>query len=258
MEQVNETENKKSYYAIIPANVRYDNRLKLLSRMLYGEITALCNEKGYCWATNRYFAELYDVSTATISSCVSQLKEFGYIDVEIIYKEGTKEILKRYLKIISHPIQENLDTPIQKNLKDNNTSINNTINNTINNSPDGQETKNNNSNQLFSTPSKPKKKNENQFTTVIQELSANPKIRTALQKYCAFRRSRGLTVQQWQLIVEKFKEQSVGKTPTEIVNCIERCIIDGCNSLYYKQPNQTTTHTKHLTTISPEEDYSMF
>ena len=58
-------ENKKSYYAIIPANVRYDERLKLLSRMLYGEITALSNEKGYCWANNKYFGTLYKVSIQT-------------------------------------------------------------------------------------------------------------------------------------------------------------------------------------------------
>ena len=133
-------ENKKSYYAIIPANVRYDKRLKLLSRMLYGEITALCNERGYCWANNRYFADLYEVSITTISTSISQLKEFGYIDVELIYKEGTKEILNRYIKIVKDPIQEILNTslnffkdPLKENLKDNNT-FNNTKNTTYNNS----------------------------------------------------------------------------------------------------------------------------
>lgn len=125
-------ESKKSYFAIIPANVRYDKRLKLLSRLLYAEITALTNEKGYCWATNKYFAELYEVSIQTISSCINQLKEFGYINVEMIYKEGTKEILNRYIKIFEYPIKENLNRGIKENFKDNNTYINNTINNTYN------------------------------------------------------------------------------------------------------------------------------
>ena len=125
---------KKSYYAIIPADVRYDERLKLLSRMLYGEITALCNEKGFCWATNRYFADLYKSSIQTISSCISQLKEFGYIAVEFQYKENSKEVDKRIIKIISNPIEKilkgyskNFEGGIQKNLKDNIT-LNNTIN----------------------------------------------------------------------------------------------------------------------------------
>ena len=30
---------QKNYYAIIPADVRYDKRLKPLARLLYGEIT---------------------------------------------------------------------------------------------------------------------------------------------------------------------------------------------------------------------------
>ena len=139
-------EEKKSYYAIIPANVRYDKNLKLLSRLLYGEITALCNEKGYCWATNKYFSELYNVSIQTISGCINQLKENNYIFIEFQYKENSKEIIKRFLKIkecsikenlntysknFEYPIKENFKGGIKENLKDNNTSINNTINNNI-------------------------------------------------------------------------------------------------------------------------------
>jgi hypothetical protein len=129
------SENKKSYYAIIPANVRYDERLTPNAKLLYGEITALCNEKGYCWATNRYFAELYKKSNTSISTWISQLKKYGYIKLQIIYKDESKEILHRYISILNEPIQENLNTPIQENLKDNITLINNTMNNTINTIP---------------------------------------------------------------------------------------------------------------------------
>lgn len=122
-------EEKKSYYAIIPANVRYDKKLTPNAKLLYGEITALCNEKGYCWATNEYFSELYEVSKASISSWISQLSKGKYITVQMIYKEGTKEILNRYMRIFEYPIQENLNTPIQENLKDNTTLFNTTSNN---------------------------------------------------------------------------------------------------------------------------------
>lgn len=120
---------QKSYYAIIPANVRYDKELINGAKLLYGEITALCNEKGYCWASNSYFSELYGVSKVTISKWINQLVEKGYLYSEIHYKEGSKEILNRYLKIVNDPIKEKLNTPIKEKFKENNTDINNTFNN---------------------------------------------------------------------------------------------------------------------------------
>jgi hypothetical protein len=95
---------------------------------LYGEITALCNEKGYCWATNDYFAKLYKVSRVSISTWVSKLKKKDYIDCEMI-REG-KQIIERRLKIKKtlRGIKENLNTPIKENLKDNITLSNITPN----------------------------------------------------------------------------------------------------------------------------------
>ena len=124
---------RKSYYAIIPSNVRYDKDLTPNAKLLYGEITALCNENGYCWATNDYFATLYGVSKTSISKWIALLIQKGYIKSEIIYKEGSKEILNRYLSIVNYPIEEKLNRGIEEKLKDNNTNINNTMNNNITN-----------------------------------------------------------------------------------------------------------------------------
>ena len=115
-----------NYYAVIPASVRYDNNLKDKAKLLYGEIVALCDKEGFCWASNKYFAELYNVSVTTISLLIKELIENGYIESEIIYKEGTKEILNRYLKILKEGYLRNLKEGYLRNLKDNNTSINNT------------------------------------------------------------------------------------------------------------------------------------
>ena len=85
-------EDKPNYYAIIPALVRYDPELKPNEKLLYGEITSLTNKTGECYATNKYFANLYEVELETISRWIKHLKDFGYIDTEIVYKNGTKEI----------------------------------------------------------------------------------------------------------------------------------------------------------------------
>lgn len=130
---------KKSYYAIIPANVRYDKNIRPNAKLLYGEITALCNEKGYCWASNQYFADLYSVSKTSISLWIKELIDNGYLKTEIVYKEGSKEILHRYLRLVNDPIQQKLNTPPQEKLKDNNTSFNTTSNNTFNNNTANQD-----------------------------------------------------------------------------------------------------------------------
>lgn len=130
-----------NYFAIIPANVRYDKRLKPNEKLLFAEITALCNKTGECWATNQYFADLYEVHKNTIGNWINHLKELNYLDVRIIYREGTKEIVKRVIRLSCcpsnqkidtyqskdcDPLNKNIDTPINEIIEGNNTRMNNT------------------------------------------------------------------------------------------------------------------------------------
>ena len=130
-----------SYYSIITANVRYDNRLTDSEKLLFAEITSLSNKYGYCTASNGYFAKLYEVTKVTISRRIANLKDRGYLNVEII-REGN-EIKKRKLYPLTQmlrpintndntPINNSVNTPIITNVKENITSINNTSINNIN------------------------------------------------------------------------------------------------------------------------------
>lgn len=135
-----------SYYSILTANVRYDRELKANEKLLFSEITALANKRGYCTATNNYFANLYDKSKTTISNWINHLKEKGYL--RVYFEKDGSQIIGRKLYPVAEPIKENKDTPIKENLntctkkaqegikenfkppikekfKENNTSINN-------------------------------------------------------------------------------------------------------------------------------------
>ena len=103
----NNNKDKKNYYAIIPANVRYDKRLSPLTRLIYGEITALSNEKGYCFATNAYFANLYSMSNVSISRCISELKEHNYIRVVYDIKEKNVDKRKIYINNLENKKLDN-------------------------------------------------------------------------------------------------------------------------------------------------------
>lgn len=123
-----------NYYAIIPANVRYDKNLIPNAKLLYGEITALSNKEGYCWASTEYFQKLYGAGRSTIQSWLKSLETAGYISRVVVYKEGTKEIEKRAITILDNPSPEkettlsrNLDNPSPEKETDNNT-FNNTTN----------------------------------------------------------------------------------------------------------------------------------
>ena len=137
-------ETEKGYLAIIPSVVRYDKELKPNEKLLYGEISALMDAKGFCWATNKYFAELFDVTPETVSRWIAHLIEKGYAKSKIIYDEDGKTILQRKLwvflpvvedddpidkkinrgidKKIKTPIDEKINTPIDKKIKENVTS----------------------------------------------------------------------------------------------------------------------------------------
>ena len=143
-----ETNEKPSFYAILPAYVRYEKRLKPAERLLFAEISALTNKLGYCTASNGYFAELYGIEKTTVSRWISHLSELGFLRLEMVY-EG-KQIKGRKIWIdekvmtpidekvmtpidekVMTPIDEKVMTPIDEKVKGNNTRLNNTrLNNT--------------------------------------------------------------------------------------------------------------------------------
>ena len=101
-----------NFYAIIPANVRYDKKLVPNAKLLYGEITALCNQEGFCWADNAYFANLYKVDNKTISRWISSLESSGYLMVEHFQNNGNTR--KIYIKNIAQALVTKKSLPSGK------------------------------------------------------------------------------------------------------------------------------------------------
>ena len=138
-------EEKPSYFGIIPATVRYDKSLKANAKLLYSELTCLSEKDGYCYASNNYFAKLYEVDPSSISKWLKQLAEKGYIKIE--YKYNGKECTERKIFINTNAkgsaenqegidiCQEGIDICQEgycQIAKENNTRVNNTSINNIN------------------------------------------------------------------------------------------------------------------------------
>lgn len=127
--------DKPSYYSILTADVRYDERLSASEKLLFSEITALSNKHGYCTAGNGYFSKLYNVSDRSVTRWIKHLKELGYLKYVPIYKKNSKEVDERRLYPLTNskdPLDKNVyggrqkcPRPLDKNVEDNITSINN-------------------------------------------------------------------------------------------------------------------------------------
>lgn len=232
-------EQQKAYYAIIPANVRYDKDLVPNAKLLYGEITALCNEKGYCWATNQYFAELYNVSDRTIKNWISQLTDKGYIQRSVKYREGTKEIEQRILFIgmennfttsgnyVPDPRENNMTPPSENNFPVNNTSINNTFNNT----------------NIYKGKKKQKSETVN---SVIAEYTENKDLQDALHGFVEMRNKarKPLTARAMKLSLNKLNELALDDvTKIAIVN---QSIVHNWLT-FYKLQNNNNGSQRQLT-----------
>lgn len=232
-------EQQKAYYAIIPANVRYDKDLAPNAKLLYGEITALCNEKGYCWASNQYFAELYGVSILSIKRWVNSLVTKGYVYRTLTYKPNSKEVDKRILsidggiKIDTTSVQKCYDPSIKndtsssiKNDTDNNTSINNTFNNT----------------NIY----KEKNNKKESVNSVIAEYTENKDLQDALHGFVEMRNKarKPLTARAMKLSLNKLNELALDDvTKIAIVN---QSIVHSW-STFYKLQNNNNGGQRQLT-----------
>ncbi len=117
-----------NYYAIIPADVRYDAELPASAKLLYGEITSLANKNGYCFATNAYFSKLYNVSERQIVRLINALETKDYISIVTRESKNRKIYIScntsTLTKMSPNP-DKNVTVNPDKNVTQNNTSINN-------------------------------------------------------------------------------------------------------------------------------------
>jgi hypothetical protein len=88
-------------------------------------ISSLCAEKGYCWASNKYLADLFDTTEVTISRKIKKLVNCNYLKVE--YERRGYEVKKRILRLTKMLTDDYqiCKSSVNKNVKENNTSIKN-------------------------------------------------------------------------------------------------------------------------------------
>ena len=72
---------KPSYWAVLPATVRYDEKIPASAKLIFAEISALTEKRGFCYASNEYLMQLFGVSERTLQRHLKALEGRGYIQI---------------------------------------------------------------------------------------------------------------------------------------------------------------------------------
>lgn len=97
----------------MPIEILTDKNLSDKEKHIYSLVIFLSQEKQYCFCTNKTISQLLNISVTQASKLVNSLKTKGYINIEMVYKENSKEVDIRKL------------IPIEEKFKDNKYNINN-------------------------------------------------------------------------------------------------------------------------------------
>ena len=88
----------------IPEYIIKDNELPANAKLLYSKIAEHCMQYGFCNLSNRYFSEIFNVSTTSISKWISALeidkKYQGYGLSKQILDYAVKTMNCKYLSLI--------------------------------------------------------------------------------------------------------------------------------------------------------------
>jgi Helix-turn-helix domain len=125
----------------IPKEVWLNEDLGWSEKLLLVEIDSLA-KNGECFASNEYLGKFLRLSKKRVSELITDLNRRGYLTVDLIYKEGTKEVEKRVIRPLAEnrytpsgksaeALAENAERPLAENRYYNNTLITNTNINTM-------------------------------------------------------------------------------------------------------------------------------
>jgi DNA-binding transcriptional regulator LsrR (DeoR family) len=89
----------------IPKEIWLSDKLSLMEKVLFVEIHSLDNERG-CFASNRHFAEFFNISERQITTYISSLKDKGFITVSILDRnDRTIRTAGKYARVSDEQIR---------------------------------------------------------------------------------------------------------------------------------------------------------
>lgn len=96
-------QERPSYWAVVPAPVRYDTAIPANAKLLYAELSSLTNEKGYCFASNAYFAANFSMTDTSVRRLLKALADRGFIRIDVVRDKKTNQVKERKIYVGLNP-----------------------------------------------------------------------------------------------------------------------------------------------------------
>lgn len=122
-------ENRSFEGVWIPKRLYITNKFNLRTKFFVVEIKSL-SKNGYCFATDKHFAEFLGVSDRMVQTMIKQLKDDGYLTAEYEYEKDTRAIKRRFLILTqkfldefyneeeTRPTEKDFNTPPEENFNE--------------------------------------------------------------------------------------------------------------------------------------------
>ena len=86
----------------IPRDIWLNKDLSITEKCFLAEIDSLGGSEEGCFASNQYFAEFFNLSKERARKIIGELNKKGYLEITLTYKESSKEVDQRIIKLIGY------------------------------------------------------------------------------------------------------------------------------------------------------------
>ena len=223
----------------IPKEIWLNENLSIQEKVFIAEIDSLDNDEG-CFASNDYFSKFFKLSKNRCSEIIKSLEKKKIITISYIYKENSKAIEKRVIKVVNKPIRysregtrdsdrptrdfdrptRDSDSMYSENCEDNNTFISNPISN----------------------PSSTKKKKESSLDLIINNYTSNLDLKETLQDFLKMRKAQKKVMTDRALKTLLNKLDTLATTDKEKIERLEESICNCWLTVYPKKEYNTPSN----------------
>lgn len=104
-------ETMPNFFTQIPSYVMSSKELNSTDKCVYGVIYTMLNVTHKCFMSNERIGNEIGLSKKTISKTLTKLSRAGLLNIKLTYKNGTKEVDKRYITLKNIPVPQSGYTP---------------------------------------------------------------------------------------------------------------------------------------------------